>query len=1066
MAGPQWDTLAKREYGWVFSLEGLPSAECLSMSLSRQDLLEYGIKEPVMLSNAASPDLIDYLDLLPADTQKNSESVVLPEAVAERQGRPLLYVVSKANLSSPPNRSEQKSLRQLRRTLGSRGEQAYLGILEPGQLSVRPINLCDRPPEATCYKKGTGQALTFFSRLSMGEYDGKEEPSSPDYVFDAMIRLLERIADELVGQHNVNKDDVLSLIGRALFFRFLCDRKVLKPQSLRSVSTDAANLRDCFKNARSAASTSAWLDRTFNGDFLPLTLTDQDNLAFFDRMEKRTSGQVFSHLSAILNDDESAGGVYQQKFHWAKFDFAHVPVGLLSQVYEKFSQRWSPDAKATSVHYTPRRLAEYLVEEAFVNLPNAASARVLDPACGAGVFLVLAFRRLYQARWKAEGRRPDTSAIRRILENQIAGFEVSESALRLTALSLYLTAIELDPQPTPPSKLGFNDLRGRVLFNCRRPEPDDPTDGPVIGSLGNHVGKEHTGAYDLVLCNPPWTSLKTKPKRGSKNLSLDMEVAGLRERYQVLAAEYTRVSREVLTRRGLDAFALEYQNPDNVPDLPFVWRSMEWCRSRGRIGMVLPGRILFKQEAVPRRAREILFQSVAINGILNCSNLTGTQVWPNMNQPFLLLFAENQIPKANHRLRWVTPHFDLKLNHKGEVRIDSKSVELVDIQTAIHEPWLWKALAIGTALDVDVTRKLKLDSTKPLLQYWKKELKLATGKGYSVETAGQQDASRLHDLWDLSDTSLFRFKVHIDKLQMFSLPKAGRPRELEIYRKPLVLVKGFPGLTRSKGWALLSLNDVAFKKNFYGYSGAGNENGEELVRYLQLFVHSYIWMHLVLMKSPKMGVERREFYKDDLDTCPFIPLEILTTEQRKSITSLSQRLIALDTTATDDPILFRDIDTFFAGLYGLNKFDAEVIRDTIETSMPFKDARLRASECPTPPQRELFMLGLQTSLRPFVRKLGKEVQVSLWQPRGHVDLRAPYSAILVGIKSKTVNLDERTFCDQVLSLASESGASLVIHEEDNGLVVAILKEYRYWTPSRARLCAGEILLRHMAVFEG
>src|SRR5208337_1849683 len=100
-----------------------------------------------------------------------------------------------------------------------------------------------------------------------------------------------------------------------------------------------------------------------------------------------------------------------------------------------------------------------LVDDAFDGMRKAGKARVLDPACGAGVFLVLAFRRLYQERWKATGQRPPRPVIRKILNHQLRGFDINESALRLSALSLYLTAIELDPKPTPPDALKFKNLR-------------------------------------------------------------------------------------------------------------------------------------------------------------------------------------------------------------------------------------------------------------------------------------------------------------------------------------------------------------------------------------------------------------------------------------------------------------------------------------------------------------------------------------------------------------------------------------------------------------------------------
>ena len=164
----------------------------------------------------------------------------------------------------------------------------------------------------------------------------------------------------------------------------------------------------------------------------------------------------------------------------------------------------------------------------------------------------------------------------------------------MAALSLYLTAIELDPEPVPPSKLRFKALRDKVLFNWRCGnvstecgELADPDAGPVIGSLGAHVGSEHRGAYQVVLCNPPWTSLPGwKGKKKEEALRL-----------KKLAGAFTKLGRDVLVSRGLSELADKYQNPDNAPDMPFVWRSLEWCETDGRIGFVLPGRILFKQDS-------------------------------------------------------------------------------------------------------------------------------------------------------------------------------------------------------------------------------------------------------------------------------------------------------------------------------------------------------------------------------------------------------------------------------------------------------------------------------------
>ena len=62
--------------------------------------------------------------------------------------------------------------------------------------------------------------------------------------------------------------------------------------------------------------------------------------------------------------------------------------------------------------------------------------------------------------------------------------------------------------------------------------------------------------------------------------------------------------------------------------------------------MALPARILLKQEAIPRHARETFLRLVEVTGIINGTNLSDTAIWPKMGQPFMLLFARNCQPKV------------------------------------------------------------------------------------------------------------------------------------------------------------------------------------------------------------------------------------------------------------------------------------------------------------------------------------------------------------------------------------------------------------------------------------
>ena len=81
----------------------------------------------------------------------------------------------------------------------------------------------------------------------------------------------------------------------------------------------------------------------------------------------------------------------------------------------------------------------------------------------------------------------------------------------------------------------------------------DPQDGPVLGSLGAHVNGKFNQQFDVVLSNPPWTSLSAK-----------------------FRDPLTVVCRNVFKRAGENQAAKTYENPDITPDLPFLLRSTEW----------------------------------------------------------------------------------------------------------------------------------------------------------------------------------------------------------------------------------------------------------------------------------------------------------------------------------------------------------------------------------------------------------------------------------------------------------------------------------------------------------
>ena len=200
--------------------------------------------------------------------------------------------------------------------------------------------------------------------------------------------------------------------------------------------------------------------------------------------------------------------------------------------------------------------------------------------------------------------------------------------------------------------------------------------------------------------------------------------------------------------------------------------------------------------------------------------------------------------------------------------------------------------------------------------------------------------------------------------------------------------------------------------------------------------------------------------KKTLEGFPIIPWGKLSLRSKGGRAKTQRPLLA------EDGEVFSDIDAFFAGLYRLKQRDMEVIRDTLSVELPFKSVRARASSTPSSKQRREFCMRLEGVLRPFFKRLGQTVSVDLPAVRV-VTEDCPFSVVRI---SNDWELDleiEDSIARQALELANRTGASMAIIETDTPRTcfVGILNHARYWTASRARLCAVRILREGMGPFE-
>lgn len=1043
------------------------------MTSTSDQLQAFGARSEdcVELCHLNDPRMLRYVDLVRHGKQP------LVDAVLENQAQALLYVVDAARLNGIADSSE---INELRRKLAMRGDQAWLGVLRPGRLDIYATDL--RPAADTkpvTFLEGLTDSLGVIARLAQGE--NLAEPSSL-LLRSVLFGLMTHAGQEL-RDLGVSTDETIALTGRALFFRYLIGRGIIGTKHLPMISPNSQSLMQCFGSPQGLVETNTWLDETFNGDLLALPVRKENYPAYFHELSRQFGAGIYRPLDAILGLDEPiAPGASQRPLNWGDLDFDHLPVGLLSETYEELMYHFDADARRdTSVYYTPSHIAEYMVGEAFHQHPAGASARVLDPACGAGVFLVASFRKLAELSFAQTGHRPDRQVLRRILDEQLVGFDINAHARTLAALALYLTALELDPEPAPVQALTFKKLEGRVLIDVADPGSIPSLIRPMAGSLGEHVPDDFRGAFDLVLGNPPWTSLKPA--------------------YKEIDQLFTNRCRAVAARRGLEDIAGTYKNPDQVPDLPFVWGAMDWAKPNGRIALALAGRWLFKMSDAGFAARSALFRALSITGILNGAAIRQSKVWPNVDQPFCLLFADNRLPGENDHFVLVSPEDEPSLNEKGRMRIDASDAIPIALDLAATQPTLIKTLYRGSALDLSVVQRIRtraLESgreycvpedaqkestperrlehetargawvpeqsehkSKPkprpelesLGKYWVPERGLYRGQGYTVGNRGKDDSFLAGYPKLEAGRGIQPFTLEPDSLPLYVPQGLYRPCKREIYAAPLLLIREGYKSDRSLGRAVFSAHRLAYSESYYGFSAAENPDGEFLTQYLLVLVHSQLFEYWALMTSAKFGVEREALQLHDVESFPFVPPELMDQVARRMVAECAQALM-------DQRPDWEKLDSAVASIYGLGHYDQEVIADTLEMRAPFPEAKKKAAQPCTSEQVTRFCKRLTEELSSVFSASGLTTHVG--QLRRTSGLPWRFLAI---------SLSEQAFPETLppgwIEFANDFAVSriTILDAQRPIVIVGLLDRNRYWTQTQARILASDILWQYGAQLE-
>ena len=359
---------------------------------------------------------------------------------------------------------------------------------------------------------------SFYHDLATGHYyeaEARKQYFDPAQSVDSwLLDNLRALRDALVeGEDRLEIKNAHAFIGRILFLCYLLDRGIIFVAKRDIKRTGTMLLTEILEGHSSYKSRIKYLY-----DDLFSNLKEQFNGNMFDQdldVEKRFIRP--SHLEKLiqfLGGHDVASG--QRTLGFWPYDFKMIPVETISAIYQDFlAAEDRENQQRRGAFYTPRFLAEMVVDIAVRDDPDAFNWSFLDPSCGSGIFLVILFNRLAN-RWLHSQTGPihyvrKAKALQGILERQIRGVDIEETACRIACFSLYLAYLDFFD---PPDIQSYIERTGQPLPKLLNygDTPNRPNAViPVIHKANFFDDRALPGeTFNCIIGNPPWEGRQSK----------------------------------------------------------------------------------------------------------------------------------------------------------------------------------------------------------------------------------------------------------------------------------------------------------------------------------------------------------------------------------------------------------------------------------------------------------------------------------------------------------------------------------------------------------------------------
>ncbi|MBE9597865.1 class I SAM-dependent DNA methyltransferase [Pedobacter sp. MC2016-24] len=660
----------------------------------------------------------------------------------------------------------------------------------------------------------------------------------------------------LVGKDETRAKLVNAMLGKVIFIRYLIDRKVKMKFDGKLRPWTNSEFCDLLDHPHQVQQFFKYLEdkeKGFNGDLFPLSEADYQKITIED----------YKVLNNLLRGYDFA---VNQPSLFELYDFSIIPIEFISNVYEMFIGK--DNQKDAGAYYTPLFLVDYILKETVEkklyksnepinNSDDYSYCKVLDPACGSGIFLVETLRKIIEKYIDDTGIEIKSEKFKTVIKNlakeNIYGVDKDLSAVQVAIFSIYLTLLDYLEPP------GIETFKFPILFNSNFFEGDFFDVNAPFNEKLNEI------EFSFILGNPPW--------KGNGMDKVGTDYLKIRKRSEIK-----------LNRKYEVAI-----NNNEIAE-GFVLRASDFTRKNTQIAFIIRSSSLYNlgyKKDEFSAFRQYLLEEYFIDRVFELAPVRH-EVFEKSNQPAVAPAAVIFYRYANgeNTNNHILYHISLKQSRFFSLfkiftinRSDYKKVQ----QSKLKQfDWLWKVLVYGSYLDFNFIRRLKEDyfSIKQVIND-KERFIYATGfHSRSKPLENPKDTSRIENIPFIKTSAIDSFFINYEDIDVLETEKIDIIKDARIYDAPMLLTRKGLNMSTLTVKNSISSRNLLFKDGITSVK-ALNEADKSILFDISSILSSDLFAYYAVNTFVSIGIEREQVQNYNKFSLPYLELD--TSENCKKI---------------------------------------------------------------------------------------------------------------------------------------------------------------------------------------